>query len=164
MEKLQPPHFSSWNISNYWTLLWEKEESPAHRVRIRQLTICHNLINWRYKPMGSCQCEVVFSMFLSHSLSKIQHLKPSVWFGEIHQLLCFYFWNNIGDLFNRAFQQCNFSLEFPETLSQNHICYHWLSVSGISKIMHRGILIIMPYWKEILWVSHEALILQLRIC
>ena len=37
-------------------------------------------------------------------------------------------------------------LEFPEILSQNHICYHWLSVSGIPKIMHCGILINMPYW------------------
>ena len=27
-----------------------------------------------------------------------------------------------------AFPQCNFSLEFPEILSQNDICYHWLSV------------------------------------
>ena len=34
-------------------------------------------------------------------------------------------------------------------LSQNHICYHWLSVSVISKrdVMHCGILINMPYYK-----------------
>ena len=38
--------------------------------------------------------------------------------------------------FNRAtFLQCNFSLEIPEILSQNHIRYHWLSVSWISKII-----------------------------
>ena len=42
--------------------------------------------------------------------------------------------------------QCNFSLEFPELLSQNYICYYRLSVSGISKIMCCGILINMPYW------------------
>ena len=40
-----------------------------------------------------------------------------------------------------TFPQCYFSLEFPETLRQNHICYHWLNVSGIPKIMHCGILI-----------------------
>ena len=44
-----------------------------------------------------------------------------------------------------AFQQRNFSLELPEILSQNHICYYWLSFSGNSKIMHCGILINMPY-------------------
>ena len=38
-----------------------------------------------------------------------------------------------------------FSLEFPEILSQNCICYNRLNVSGISRIMHCGILIIMPY-------------------
>ena len=40
-----------------------------------------------------------------------------------------------------TFSQCNFSLEFPKLLGQSHICYHCLSVSGISKITHRGILI-----------------------
>ena len=44
-----------------------------------------------------------------------------------------------------TFKQCNFSVEFPEILSQNPICYHWLSVSGNSKIMHCGILINVPY-------------------
>ena len=28
-------------------------------------------------------------------------------------------------------QQCIISLEFPEILSQNYICYHWLSVSDL---------------------------------
>ena len=42
--------------------------------------------------------------------------------------------------------QCNCSLKFPEILSQNHICYHWQSVSGISKIVNCGILIGMPFW------------------
>ena len=42
----------------------------------------------------------------------------------------------------------HFLLEFSEILSQNHICYHSLSVSGISKIMHCGILINMPYFNE----------------
>ena len=44
-----------------------------------------------------------------------------------------------------TFPQFNFSLEFPETLSQNYIRYHLLrlGVSGISKIMHSGILINM---------------------
>ena len=41
-----------------------------------------------------------------------------------------------------------FSLEFPEVLSQNPICYHWLSVSGNSKIMHCGILINTPYYLD----------------
>ena len=39
-----------------------------------------------------------------------------------------------------------FSLDFPEKLCQNLIRYHWLSVSGNSKIEHcGGILINMPY-------------------
>ena len=38
-----------------------------------------------------------------------------------------------------------FTLEYPEILhTLYHICYHWLSVSGISKIMHCGILLNMP--------------------
>ena len=45
-----------------------------------------------------------------------------------------------------TFPQCNCLLEFPEILSQNHICYHCLSVSGISKIVNCGILIGMPRW------------------
>ena len=45
-----------------------------------------------------------------------------------------------------TFPQCNFLLEFPEILRQNLIRYHWLSVSKISKIMHCGILINMPFW------------------
>ena len=45
-----------------------------------------------------------------------------------------------------TFPQCNFSLKFPEILSQYHICYHWMCLSGISKIMHSGILINMPHW------------------
>ena len=44
-----------------------------------------------------------------------------------------------------TFPQCNLSLEFPEIHSQNLLCYHWLSVSGSSKIMHCGILFNMPY-------------------
>ena len=43
-----------------------------------------------------------------------------------------------------------FSLEFPEILSQNLICYHWLSMSGNSKIMHYGLHINMPNRPEIL--------------
>ena len=44
-----------------------------------------------------------------------------------------------------TFSQCNFSLEFPEILSQNHC----LSVPGISKIMSCGILVNMPYYGAI---------------
>ena len=44
------------------------------------------------------------------------------------------------------FPQRNFSLEFPEILSQNHICHHWLGVSGISKITYCGVLINMAYF------------------
>ena len=45
-----------------------------------------------------------------------------------------------------TFPQYNFALEFQEILSQNNTCYHWLSVSGSSKIMYCGILINMPYY------------------
>ena len=48
-----------------------------------------------------------------------------------------------------SFPQCNFPLEFPEILnteySQNLIRYHGLSLSGITKIIHCGILINIPY-------------------
>ena len=47
-----------------------------------------------------------------------------------------------------TFPQCNFSLEFPEILSQNLICYHRLSVSGNSEMMHCGKLMSMPYYKD----------------
>ena len=46
-----------------------------------------------------------------------------------------------------TFPQCNFSLKSPEVLSQTHTCYHWLSVSGISKIMHCAILRSMHYYE-----------------
>ena len=52
-------------------------------------------------------------------------------------------YSNIGML--TLFSQCNFTLEFPEILSQIIIGYHKLIVTGNSKIMHRWILINMPY-------------------
>ena len=39
-----------------------------------------------------------------------------------------------------TFPQCSNSLDFPELISQNHIYYHRLSMSWISKIVHLGIL------------------------
>ena len=47
----------------------------------------------------------------------------------------------------KSFPQCNFSLEFPEILSQSLICYHWLSLYGNSVTMHCGLLIKMPHCK-----------------
>ena len=44
----------------------------------------------------------------------------------------------------------HFSLEFPDILSPNLICYQWLSVSGNSEIMDCWILMHTPYW-GILW-------------
>ena len=41
-----------------------------------------------------------------------------------------------------------FPLESPEILCQSHICYHWLSVSGISEIIHFGKIIHIPSWKR----------------
>ena len=43
-----------------------------------------------------------------------------------------------------TYPPCNFSLEFKEIFSQNLLNYHSLSVSGISKIMHCGIITSMP--------------------
>ena len=57
--------------------------------------------------------------------------------------------NVIGHVNNIPTMQ--FSLEFPEILSQNLICYHWLSVSEISKIKHCGILIYIPYYCKYWW-------------
>ena len=54
------------------------------------------------------------------------------------------------------FPQCNFSLKFPEILSQNLIRYRWLSVSGNFKIMDCGILINMPYRFQFLWNSRRV--------
>ena len=53
---------------------------------------------------------------------------------------------------NNIATQCNLSLEVPEILSQNHIYFHWLSVSGNSNILHCGILIYIPYslnWQHV---------------
>ena len=53
----------------------------------------------------------------------------------------------------KTFPQCNFQLEFPERLSQNLICCHWLSLSGNSKTMHCGILINMTYsYYMVIWL------------
>ena len=53
-------------------------------------------------------------------------------------------WHNVSIGHVNNIPPVQFSLEFRETFSQNHICYHLLCVSGISKIMHCGILINMP--------------------
>ena len=55
------------------------------------------------------------------------------------------------------FPQCNFSLEYPEILSQSYSYYHWLNVSGISKIMHCGILNNMPYCNMIIMLMYLSL-------
>ena len=44
-----------------------------------------------------------------------------------------------------TFPRMQCSLEFPEIVGQNNICYYGRSVSGISKVMHCGIHINMPY-------------------
>ena len=53
---------------------------------------------------------------------------------------------------NRSCQQHShyalFHWYFQKYSSQNHICYHWLSVSGISKIMQCGILINMSLYES----------------
>ena len=54
---------------------------------------------------------------------------------------CTAYGERIPECMLTSFPQCNFSLEFPEILRQNHISYHRLGVSEISKIMHCGILI-----------------------
>ena len=54
-----------------------------------------------------------------------------------------------------ASPQCTFSLESPPTLSQKQICYHWLSVYGIYKIMHCGILIKMLHHSYVLYGNHN---------
>ena len=58
-----------------------------------------------------------------------------------------------------TFPQSNSSLEFPEILSQNLLCYHWLSVSGNSKTMHCGILINMPYSEFYQWLRMSGFLL-----
>ena len=47
-----------------------------------------------------------------------------------------------------TFPQCSFSLEFPETLSQNNICHHSPSVSGIPKKRIVGYLLTCPIRSE----------------
>ena len=51
-----------------------------------------------------------------------------------------------------TFPQCNISLEFPEMLCQNY----YMSVSGISKILHCGILIDMPHVRRMFVLLHEV--------
>ena len=51
-----------------------------------------------------------------------------------------------------TFPLCNFGLEFPELLSQNHIYGHWLSINGNSKMMRCGILSnILLFWHVLRW-------------
>ena len=49
-----------------------------------------------------------------------------------------------------------FSLEFPEVFSQNDTCYHWVSVFGISKIMHCGPIELKYYYTITLAYKKEA--------
>ena len=58
----------------------------------------------------------------------------------------------------KTFPQCTFSLEFPEILRQNLLCYHWLSMSGNSKMMHCGILINTPYWNDWLCMKYACFV------
>ena len=66
-----------------------------------------------------------------------------------------------------TFPQCNFSLEFPEVLSQTFICYQWLSMSGNSKIMHCGLLINTPYcgtnYKPLIYIYFKSVILTNKV-
>ena len=61
---------------------------------------------------------------------------------------------------NRA-PQWNFSQEFPEIFSQNHICYHWLSLSGISKMMVTmivGYSLPCPISIELDWIASSIMV------
>ena len=71
---------------------------------------------------------------------KISHLSLDGCAQEFQNEMCegFFFEAQYGVLMN--IPQRIISLEFPEILSQNLICYHWLSVSGNSAVMHCGIL------------------------
>ena len=55
-----------------------------------------------------------------------------------------------------TFPLCNLLQTFPVVLSQNTICYHWLSMPGNSKIMHCGILLNMLYcFNHMMTASHS---------
>ena len=64
------------------------------------------------------------------------------------------------------FPQCNSLLEFLEILSQNLVSYHTLSESGNFKIIHRGILINMPYHSAftIWWVHTTSQFSECTMC
>ena len=49
------------------------------------------------------------------------------------------------------------------TQSKLYLCYHWLSVSGISKIMYCGILINMPFYNRLPRCATQLVSLQLHI-
>ena len=55
-----------------------------------------------------------------------------------------------------TFPQGNFASEFTEILSQNLVCYHWLSAPGNSEIMHCGILIYMLYQHFSMQAAHMS--------
>ena len=54
-----------------------------------------------------------------------------------------------------TYPQCNFSLEFKEIFSQNLLNYHSLSVSGISKTMHCGIITSMPNYLGLTYTTED---------
>ena len=87
----------------------------------------------------------------------INIIHTSTLWQRLYQLgFIFVFFELLQEDVSTTFPQGNFSSEFPEALSQNHICYHWLSVSGNSEIMHCGILIYMSYQHFSMQAAHMS--------
>ena len=86
--------------------------------------------------------------FQAKTVTELKIIAPSNLKDTPDQTYNHYSLHQYMGLFLNLDRACIFSLEFPEILSQNPICYNWLSVSGISIIMHCGILIDMPYYKK----------------
>ena len=154
-----------WRLPQYLPQGWQDRDNRgnAEALHRTEITIPHRdlmdywLQNIRSAPMYSLSARSISSIALifSTNVNSVSSVKYNLcWalkMSRHHRLnnnkvfiiiksmagTCFSSFNK--GLVNNT-PQCNFSLEFLELLSQNHVCHHWLSVSETSKIMQNGIL------------------------
>ena len=114
------------------------------------VTICWNFFFAFWIYFFHAKYTIYVCSLLNHTIQRLLNWAPKLYLWNHYNMGMYINMNNncwivpIGHVNNIRTMQ--FLLEFPEILSQNLICPHWLSVSGNSEIMYCGKLINMPYY------------------
>ena len=134
-----------------WSLLRGNMKSPTHQTALHwsyhEITASHFSISAPIiifmQPSHDRSSDGKMDSFIIKQQGCTSLKKPSMLFCSQQTTL---FTHVIGHANNIPTMQ--FSLEFPEILSQNFLCSHWLSLSGNSEIMYCGILINVPFTRK----------------